>query len=373
MVYDNRAFGNFLGKPGPERNFIINISDVPVRMTVNVPCTSDPLLPLVPVAVYLFDDCPISGTMLTNSSHFTCGEGATSYMDFFAAGTLWIIVDSAAPGDFQLNISCTAQTWQPTMAPSPAPTYGACTYQPIDCGESSYQSNGVYRNVLGGDGGDVMFRFQPNASHYPMRVVASTCDAKTEIDSVIWIYDGCPTENSSRLVTRQGMMESFDDNCSVHFDVAEDLDRTGEYWIVVDANGTRTRGYFGFTLYCYQAPTGAPSLPPSPQPSMLPTPHPSPVPSMLPTSYPTTQPCSYTYLECGGSYKGNNFGAPNIQGYPSGDKSFLLNVTFATFVEASTCSDFTNFETSLAFYDTCPHTGGNLIRTEDLADKVKMA
>ena len=41
-----------------------------------------------------------------------------------------------------------------------------------------------------------------------------------------------------------------------------------------------------------------------------------------------------------------------------------------SFVEATTCSQFTNFETSLAVYDTCPHTGGSLIATEDLADKV---
>ena len=129
-----------------------------MRLRVDVPCTTDPLLPLTPIAVYLFDDCPISGTMLTNSSHFTCGERATSYMDFFAPGNLWIIVDSAAPGDFQLNISCVDQTWQPTYAPSLAPTYSGCAYQPIDCGGTAYQSNAVYRNELGGEGGDVMFR-----------------------------------------------------------------------------------------------------------------------------------------------------------------------------------------------------------------------
>ena len=26
VVYDNREFGNFLGKPGPERNFMINVT-----------------------------------------------------------------------------------------------------------------------------------------------------------------------------------------------------------------------------------------------------------------------------------------------------------------------------------------------------------
>ena len=120
------------------------------------------------------------------------------------------------------------------------------------------------------------------------------------------------------------MMES-DDNCSAHFDVGAGTDQTDEFWIVVDGNGSKTDGFFGLTIFCYEAPTPTPSLPPTPEPSEVPTPQPTPLPSFQPTPYPTTQPCAFNYLECGGSFRGNTLHSPNIQSYPGGDASFMVN------------------------------------------------
>ena len=64
--------------------------------------------------------------------------------------------------------------------------------------------------------------------------------------------------------------------------------------------------------------------------------------------------CDHTVLPCGTSHKGTNVNKGSFVGYPSGEATYLLITSQVIRFGATTCSAYTNFDTYLRLYDSCP-------------------
>ena len=331
LMTTNYNYGSFLGRSGGERNFVINITEVPTRVYATT-CDSDTTIEGANLMFY--DQCPMLGTMLANNTRgYDCGH---AFVDVYEPKEIWLIVDASNFGDFRLNVSCGEATFIPTSAPTVYPTPPACTYEWISCGSSARGTNVGFMNLVGGPGGDVLYRIVPNASTFPLRINADTCNNETDFDTQVWFYTDCPDNSSSRLVVQP----ETSDSCLGYVEISE----AGDLWIAIDGAASNRRGNFRVDINCFDAPT--------------------PSPTSVPTSYPTGLACSYTYAECGSTIRTTNRGWKNYYGGPGGDVNILVNVTEATFLYASTCMPGTNYHTMLYLYDTCPETGGSLISAQ---------
>lgn len=285
------------------------------------------------------------------------------------AASYWVAVDGRAyqEGNFELVVQCSAgPTSAPTTQNTPYPTHQQCSYTTLLCGTSLRGDTHYSGNFGGGPAKEEHFLVA--ILDAPRRIVADTCNRYTNMNTTIWLYDGCPSSGGNPVKFHGKDAVSNGIGCG-HLDVT--VYRNAFYWLVIEGTTADSEGRFEVGLQCTNppspAPTAAPSpLPtprptisqkptgiPTPRPTQVPTPRPSQRPSerptsrpsprpspaptvtMIPTSYPTTPGCVPVAphpLRCGQTFVGNNYRSKNIILQRGNDAIIMVNISTKTMV-----------------------------------------
>ena len=85
----------------------------------------------------------------------------------------------------------------PTWTPTPAPTYESCAFTYLHCDTVITGSNAGRRSYIGNPTGEVNYMFLTFA---PVYLSLSTCSVNTQIDTMIRLYDTCPSRSSVEAI-----------------------------------------------------------------------------------------------------------------------------------------------------------------------------
>lgn len=110
-------------------------------------------------------------------------------------------------GNFELVVQCSpGPTLQPTAADTPFPTHHECYFKSLGSCEDytdpvvmTGSLDHFFGDFKGGPGVEAQYVIQ--VTNVPERIVASTCNANTNFNMTMWIFDGCPS-NGGKNITR---------------------------------------------------------------------------------------------------------------------------------------------------------------------------
>lgn len=168
------------------------------------------------------------------------------------------------------------------------------SYTNINCGSVVRSTNLNEESYIGNPSGDVLFKFSTIDA---LRLQATTCSTQTQITTALSLYDEFP--NTTELTAVAVDNPDFTYCSHLIYDIQQDdIDDTGDFWIVVEGSDEGVEGVFELSVSCGEVPTPQPtfipsSLPtyiPTPLPTKVPTPSPTPVPTPVPSPVPTPQP-----------------------------------------------------------------------------------
>ena len=98
----------------------------------------------------------------------------------------------------------------------------------MPCGSSLSGNNGPgVGSFIGNPSGDVSFVVPVLIDSLPIKLSLTTCSASTRIDTILRLYDGCPSDPASTLLANQSDAYA----CSL---LEHDVYSAGTYWLVVE-------------------------------------------------------------------------------------------------------------------------------------------
>lgn len=388
--------------------FALNVSGVDNTTFYLSTCSAHTTFDTV---VGLWDECPTlfskNATLLTSGDDdeecglTDAGASTIEYHTYRDRGDKYASVELYGEGEalefdpavrynFELCLICeieVPETLPPTPYPTATPTAEefVCPAAPLDCGDSdlgalgynisvSDESNttSTERYMLDSPITSALYALNATYDEYgPLNNVTisiSTCGARTNFDSVVTVFSGCPGDPTGN-VTMVAMSDD-DEACvdttsgasTAHYHVHE----RGIVYAAVELYSQgggirfdRDRSYeYEIFLQCRVI---LPTPLPTPQPTLI-TPRPT-----QPTPAPTRS-CDYIPLECGESVMGylghhNNYTLVNssapvtsvLYGFVAAfNESTMPWFEFNTSAGATTCSEYTTVDTYLSMYDQCP-------------------
>ncbi len=187
------------------------------------------------------DNC---GDDLTILEDITCpmGEATLDCGDMFAGTYRFVIAPSAFTG-MPDEVS-----WHFEMTATPVTIENPCeTAQELTCGSTLTGTNVGAVNYVGNAAGDVFYYFTlENAG----LVEINLCDASTDYDSYLRLYDDCPISGGTQLAYDDDGPTCEVDTAPYEPSAIENVMlEAGTYWIVVEGLG-ENEGNFGVNLTC---------------------------------------------------------------------------------------------------------------------------